>query len=232
MQPNPETFITTTRREFIGAIAAAAAVAGLDEMAAAKPSQTSGPDIAAGDPPEPEFHGPRVIGGTPGKPFLFRVPFTGKGSIALSVDNLPAELRMSDDGIISGRVPHTGEYRLLFQAVNAHGKARRVIRLIAGQNKLGLTPQMGWNAFNALSGENSAALTRANADALLSSGLAAKGYMYVNIDGGWQDKRNRAGEMQPKAKFGDLKDLSDYLHRLGFRFGIYSCPGVLSCGRN
>lgn len=48
------------------------------------------------------------------------------------------------------------------------------------------TPPMGWNAWNAYHTNVDEDLVRRTADALVSTGLAALGYVYVNIDDGWQ----------------------------------------------
>ncbi|MGC8540398.1 MAG: putative Ig domain-containing protein [Phycisphaerae bacterium] len=149
----------TTRRDWLftaGTVGVAAVCARTPRShatgAIAAPTHASNGDIpviASGDPPEPEFHGPRVVGCTPGKPFLFKVPFTSKGSVTLSVNNLPEGLRMTDDGIITGTVPHAGEYQVELSAGNARGKAARILKIISGEHKLALTPQMGWNSWNA-----------------------------------------------------------------------------------
>ena len=188
------------------------------------------PVIASGDSSEPEFHGPRVVGCTPGKPFLFRVPFTGKGTVALSVKNLPDGLRMAEDGIITGSVQHAGIYRVELRGSNAYGKTARILKIISGEHKLALTPQLGWNSWNAYDVRNNAARTRASADAMVSSGLAAKGFMYVNIDACWQNGRTASGEIKTADQFGNMKDLADYIHSKGLRFGLYSSPGPITCG--
>ncbi len=188
------------------------------------------PVIASGDPPEPEFHGPRVVGCTPGKPFLFKVPFTGRGSVTLGADNLPEGLRMTEDGIITGSVQHAGVYRVELRGSNAYGKANRILKIISGEHKLALTPQMGWNSWNAYDVRNDAARTKASADAMVSSGLAAKGFMYINIDACWQDGRTASGEIKTADQFGNMKDLVDYVHSKGLRFGLYSSPGPTTCG--
>ena len=188
------------------------------------------PVIAGGDPPEPEFHGPRVVGGTPGKPFLFKVPFTGKGAVALSADSLPESLRMNEDAIIVGVVPPAGEYRVALRASNVYGKVTRILRIISGEHKLALTPQMGWNSWNAYDVKNDAARTKASAEAMVNSGLAAKGFMYINIDAGWQNGRTASGEINVASQFGNMKDLVDYVHSKGLRFGLYSSPGPETCG--
>ena len=188
------------------------------------------PVIASGDPEMPEFHGPRVFGATPGHDFLFRVPFTGKAPVSLSAVGLPDGLMMDDKGIITGKINKTGEYKVKLTAKNASGTAHRTLRLVAGEHKLALTPQMGWNSWNAYGMANDAKRTRAAADAMVKSGLAAKGFMYINIDDGWQNGRTADGEIKTTEKFGDMKSIADYVHSHGLRFGVYSSPGPKTCG--
>jgi alpha-galactosidase len=51
---------------------------------------------------------------------------------------------------------------------------------------MGLTPPMGWNSWNHFGCNISENLIKKTADALVKSGLAAKGYVYVNLDDCWQ----------------------------------------------
>jgi len=61
--------------------------------------------------------------------------------------------------------------------------------------------------------------------------LLAYGWTYVNIDDGWPaDTRSADGRLLPNEKFPDFKGLSDYVHSLGLKFGIYSSPGPTTCG--
>lgn len=53
-------------------------------------------------------------------------------------------------------------------------------------NGLGLTPQMGWNSWNHFGCKINEELIKSTADKLISSGLAAKGYVYLNLDDCWQ----------------------------------------------
>lgn len=53
-------------------------------------------------------------------------------------------------------------------------------------NGLGLTPQMGWNSWNHYACNISEVLIKKTADLLISTGLADKGYKYVNLDDCWQ----------------------------------------------
>ena len=63
--------------------------------ATARPVATSGsieppPPIASSVSPRPAIHGARVVGSTPGRPFLFLIPATGMGPLTFSARHLPA----------------------------------------------------------------------------------------------------------------------------------------------
>ena len=59
-----------------------------------------------------------------------------------------------------------------------------LLRLAAGlDNGLARTPPMGWSSWNAFHDQIDEALVRETADALVSTGLAEAGYVYVNLDG-------------------------------------------------
>lgn len=57
-------------------------------------------------------------------------------------------------------------------------------------NGLGRTPPMGWNSWNHFACKINETIVKQTADLLISTGLAAKGYKYVNIDDCWQISRN------------------------------------------
>ncbi|MGH7763791.1 MAG: glycoside hydrolase family 27 protein [Candidatus Dormibacteraceae bacterium] len=95
-------------------------------------------------------------------------------------------------------------------------------------------PPMGWNGFNHFRLWVTAATVEAEARVLVSSGMKAAGYTYVNLDGGWDMRwRNSRGALQPDpAKFPQgIKPVADYIHSLGLKFGIYSSAGVENCAR-
>ena len=234
MPQSPERHVLVNRRDFLTAAGAmAVAVTAIHSASASMPEYTgidALPDIASGDPPEPEFHGPRVVGATPGREFLFIIPHTGDGQVALSADGLPDGLTMNSDGLITGKISSAGEYKVRLIAENKHGTTHRILRLVAGNHKLALTPPMGWNSWNAYDIHNTAQRTIGSALAMVRSGLAAKGFNYINIDDGWQNGRRADGEIKTTAAFGDMKKLADDVHNLGLRFGIYSSPGPTTCG--
>ncbi|MGB7263964.1 MAG: glycoside hydrolase family 27 protein, partial [Terracidiphilus sp.] len=71
---------------------------------------------------------------------------------------------------------------------------------------------------------------RTQADALVTSGMRDAGYVYVNIDGGWEGYRDADGVLHPNSSFPDMKALGDYIHSKGLKFGIYTGPGPKTCG--
>jgi alpha-galactosidase len=92
-----------------------------------------------------------------------------------------------------------------------------------------MTPPMGWNSWNHFEAKIDDATVRAQADAMVKSGLAAAGYRYINIDDTWEGERDAAGVIHPNKKFPDMKALADYVHAKGLKLGIYSSPGAKTC---
>jgi len=99
-------------------------------------------------------------------------------------------------------------------------------------NGLATTPPMGFNDWNAFGCDVSEALIEQTADYLVSSGLKAAGYTYVNIDDCWMTHdRDAAGQLVPDpAKFPDgIKGTADYVHSKGLKLGIYEDAGTTTC---
>jgi hypothetical protein len=104
------------------------------------------------------------------------------------------------------------------------------------------TPPMGWNPWNAFRTEVDEGKIMANADKIKRSGLAAAGYRYINLDDGWWLKRGADGRMIirtsifPSAAIGpdgrtSFRPLTDRLHAMGFKAGIYTDSGKNSCSQ-
>jgi alpha-galactosidase len=183
-----------------------------------------------GDAPQPAIHGSRVVGATPGRPFLFLIPATGQGPLTFAARHLPAGLSLDPKtGIISGRLQDAGTTEVELSVRGPRGSARRTLTVVGGQHRLALTPPLGWNSWNVWAGAVDAAKVRAAADAMVSSGLAAHGFQYVNIDDTWEGKRDASGEITTNSKFPDMKALADYVHGKGLKLGIYSSPGPQTC---
>jgi len=97
---------------------------------------------------------------------------------------------------------------------------------------LAKTPPMGWNSWNNFGCDVSEKLIKEIADAIVSSGMKKAGYEYVIIDDCWQSSRDKDGNIIPDPKRfpSGMKNLVDYVHSLGLKFGIYSDAGTLTCG--
>jgi alpha-galactosidase len=188
------------------------------------------PPIVSGWPATPRINPPRITGGTPGRPFLFRIPATGEAPLKFTARNLPAGLTLdAAKGIISGAIANEGRTDVEITVTNARGKATRTLTIVGGKDALALTPPLGWNSWNVWGRSVDEAKVRAAADAMESSGLAAHGYQFVSIDDGWEGVRDAKGVLQPNEKFPNMKALTDYIHSKGLKAGIYSSPGKTTC---
>ena len=197
--------------------------------------------LTPASPPEPRLNGTRVLGVRPGSPFLFRIPATGDRPMRFAAENLPAGLMLDQaSGIITGTIQERGTYSILLTASNEQGNASRELKVVCGDT-LALTPHMGWNSWYVWENHVTDAIMRAAADAMVSSGLADHGYMYVNIDDCWSVKpgsadatlrgepRDKSGKINSNPRFPDMRALTDYIHAKGLKAGIYTSPGPLTC---
>ena len=111
--------------------------------------------------------------------------------------------------------------------------ARNESELLQGtSNGLAPTPPMGWNSWNKFGCDVNEKVIRAEADAMVSSGMRDAGYQYIVIDDCWQGARDKHGNIQPDPKRfpSGIKALADYVHSKGLKFGIYSDAGAKTCG--
>src|SRR4029078_5264419 len=109
------------------------------------------PQSAASKSSEPMINSPRITGGTPGRPFMFRIPASGEGTLTFTAKNLPAGLTLDEKtGIISGSLKQEGRTHVQVSVKNAAGKmANTVITIVGGKDALALTPPLGWDSWNA-----------------------------------------------------------------------------------
>jgi alpha-galactosidase len=96
---------------------------------------------------------------------------------------------------------------------------------------LAQTPPMGWNSWNKFGCNVSDKLIREMADAMVSTGMQAAGYQYVNIDDCWQVSRDASGTIvADPARFpAGMKTLADYVHSKGLKLGLYTDAGTGTC---
>jgi len=182
--------------------------------------------------PKPAFHGPQIVGATPRHPFQFRIPATGEEPLTFGCADLPPGLVLDAKmGVLSGAAPAVGRHVLHLTVANAQGKAARALTLVCGDHALALTPPMGWDAVNLYANTVDDAKTRAAADALIKSGLAAHGWSTIHINDTWQGIRDKkTGEILPnRRRFPDMKALGDYIHNQGLNFGLESAATEHTC---
>src|SRR5579862_6907226 len=97
--------------------------------------------------------------------------------------------------------------------------------------ELAATPPMGWNSWNHFHNKVDDATIRAQAEAMVSSGMRDAGYTYINIDDTWEGERDGSGIIHTNNKFPDMKALADFVHSKGLKIGIYSSPGSKTCAK-
>lgn len=94
------------------------------------------------------------------------------------------------------------------------------------------TPIMGWSSWNAYRSEISEGAILSQAKKLRELGLADLGYVFVNVDDGWQNGRGSDGYVNINTERfpSGMKSLADTIHSMGFKVGIYTDAGELTCG--
>lgn len=92
-------------------------------------------------------------------------------------------------------------------------------------------PAMGWNSWNAFGSGNTEALTKVMADKIIELGLDKLGYKYLVLDDGCYKAERVEGQLSnEEIKFpSGFKSLSDYIHSLGLKFGMYNDIGTNLC---
>jgi alpha-galactosidase len=94
------------------------------------------------------------------------------------------------------------------------------------------TPPMGWNSWNCFGTTITEEIIKEVAEAMVESGMRDAGYVYLNLDDGWQASPtcNAQGVPQYNAERfpNGMKALGDYIHAKGLKFGIYSRPAWVS----
>lgn len=94
------------------------------------------------------------------------------------------------------------------------------------------TPPMGWNSWNFYAKEINEAVIKATADAMVDSGMRDAGYEYLVLDDAWMaPERDENGALQadPEKFPKGMKDIGDYLHSKGLKFGIYEDRAYRTC---
>jgi len=102
------------------------------------------------------------------------------------------------------------------------------------------TPVMGWSGWSFLRLGANSAQVEGEAKAMVSTGLAAAGYQYVNLDDGWyQCPGSQGPNVDANGRWvvntanypnvgsqNGIQALAAYVHSLGLKFGIYETAGI------
>ncbi len=110
----------------------------------------------------------------------------------------------------------------------------------AEANGVGLKPVMGWSSWDFLRHDPTEAGVEAEAQAMVTSGLASVGYRYVNLDDYWYtcpgaqgpsvDRHGRwvpdPAQFPNQGSMNGIAATAAYVHHLGLKFGIYVTPGI------
>jgi len=100
-------------------------------------------------------------------------------------------------------------------------------------NAVAVTPQMGWDNWNAFGCDVSEDLLLGTARRMAELGLRDVGYYYVLLDDCWSDGRYDNGTLRPDfTKFPNgMAHVADAIHALGLGFGMYSDAGRYTCAQ-
>ena len=189
-------------------------------------------EIAISKPFEgkPKINMADLFGASPNKPIILRIPVTGERPITYSAKNLPDGLTL-DGNIITGKVTKEGEYKVTFIAENHLGKCEKDVVFEIKENNILLTPLMGFTSWNAFGPDVTQEKLEKIAHKLIDTGIAEYGYCYVNMDSGWQKEYGgKYDAIMPSEKFPDMKKMTDTIHSLGLKCGIYSTPMLTAWG--
>jgi hypothetical protein len=122
-------------------------------------------------------------------------------------------------------------------AARAEASAPRELAKVAADP----TPVMGWSSWSFLRMGSTATDLEREARAMVSTGLSAVGYNYINQDDNWYECPGPQGPNVdkygrwitnpaffppgPRGENG-IAVVARYVHRLGLRFGVYLTPGI------
>ncbi len=178
----------------------------------------------------PKINISSVFGASPCKPFILRIPVTGQRPVTYGAENLPEGLVL-ENNVIIGKVQAEGDYRVTLTAENALGRAEKKITLEIRPGNVLVTPLLGFTTWNAFGSGVTQEDVENTAQKLVDLGITEYGYRYMNLDSGWQYKYGGEFDaVMPNEKFPDMKKMTDKIHALGMKAGIYSTPMLTAWG--
>ncbi len=179
----------------------------------------------------PVIHYPRVVGASPRRSVVFRIPATGLTPLLFSSADLPAALQLdAKTGIVTGQMVKEGGTTAHITVQSPAGRAEAALTFVCGASALARTPPMGWDSFNIYADTVSDRAIRQAADRLIQTGLAAHGYQTIIIDDTWEGARDKkTGRMRANKRFPDMAALAAYVHSKGLKLGLSSSATQHTC---
>lgn len=178
---------------------------------------------------------PTHVYSLPGKPFMHKL-VTDEGHRVNAVKGLPACMKLDvitrDYAFIHGTAPVApGTYTYTAIIDQYTPQEKEVTCTLEVREKLPQpTPFMGlltWNAFQ--NNINQEVVTKL-AESLVSLGLKDVGYDHMCIDDQWAAAERTNGRLIPDTqKFPSFNKLTDHVHKLGLKIGIYSDAAERTC---
>lgn len=170
----------------------------------------------------------------PGVRFMQRLKTASSEAQVTAVTGLPEGLTWNQErSLIDGIVETEGKYTYTVTTSNGEESADETITLTVSRDLQQPVPFMGWLSWNVFENAISDDKVRAVADAFHSYGLVDAGYKYLCLDDLWHADAREAGTNKPlcsSTKFPHgLKDLADYVHSKGLKFGVYSDAAGSTC---
>jgi len=177
--------------------------------------------------PKPRINSPALYGATPGNPVFYTIFASGKKPMEFEAINLPNSLSLDKKtGIITGKINKRGNYKVILQAKNAIGIAKKSLEIRIGDT-ISLAPPIGWNGWNSWARLIDQGKVMASAKAMVNKGLRDHGWAYVNIDDAWQGSRGgKYNGIQANEKFPTFAAMVDSIHSMGLKVGLYSSPFI------
>lgn len=110
-----------------------------------------------------------------------------------------------------------------------------IVSCTSRQSQAVKPPLMGWSSWNAYMVDISDSIIIHQANLIVKRGLKDAGYGNVNIDDGFFGYRDQRGYMIPHPQrfpggSAQMRSISDHIHSLGLKAGIYSDAGDNTCG--
>lgn len=152
----------------------------------------------------------------------------------ISVTDLPAGLTFNAQrNLVEGKITTEGIYTYNVTATAGDKTTTVPFTVNVSSRLISPKPLMGWMSWNIFQSNINETNIKQTADLLVSTGLKDAGFNHVLIDDHWHST-SRSADGKPMAnptKFpGGFNQLTDYIHELGLKVGIYSDAATQTCG--